>query len=198
MDKNELFETHQHLVERTLYSLYKTKQFINHIATINGMSEDDLFAIGNYGLWKACLNYEQYKDRFRSYAINCIKGYISTELRRNSTLLKFNWDDKLEDKLSVKLIDYDGYVPNTNKLKTSDTISNGDYLESEALSNVIYEYVTHDLSSRDKMIFRKRLKEYKFSEIAKDLGVTPQSVSNYYKKALEKVKKNYELMGEVV
>lgn len=74
VDQEELYRTHEYLVQATLTRLYPNPPA--------GIERDDLLQAGRLGLWKAVARYDPSRPiRFRHLAITWIKGSIREELR---------------------------------------------------------------------------------------------------------------------
>ena len=103
----------------------------------------------------------------------------------------FHFDKKIDNEFDVTRLD--NY--------SSNELDPEEYLTREALSNTIKEYFDRLLSNVEKKYVMLYLgfsgKNMSVIEIANKYGVSRQYVSNVIKKALDKLKKNNELLSEL-
>ena len=125
-----------------------------------GIEHEDLFGIACIGFAKALNTFEENKStKFTSYAYTCMKNEIKNYLRDN----KFNYE--LEDDLSFY-----------QKINEIDV----DYFE-----NLDVEYILNNIPDKYKCVIPNLLKQKTLQEIADEIGVTNQCISNKKQKALK-------------
>lgn len=79
MTPEALLEANLTLVPYTVNRYFPTQRF-----------NEDVYAAGNLGLWKACLIYKPELSAFSTIAIRYIHGYIQKELYSNKSVFAFN------------------------------------------------------------------------------------------------------------
>lgn len=154
-------------------------------------SPDDLISIGNLGLIKAVDSFDaQNGARFATYAAKCIQ---------NEILMFFRSQKKLACEISINEtidVDRDG-----NPLTYMDIISCDDTiaedLDTKLHTQYAFQLIRDILDEREQQILILRYgltgkPPQTQREVAKLLGISRSYVSRIEKKALEKLKENFE------
>ncbi len=158
--------------------------------------QDDLVSIGTIGLIKAISTFKPDKGtRLSSYAARCIENEVLMFFRNGKkTLQDVSMNEPIES-------DKDG-----NALTLMDTISVEDSIIDELdikfKSEKLQKYIPEILSEREQkiIIFRYGLNgmaPLTQREVAKKLNISRSYVSRIEKKALNALKKKFELSGEI-
>ncbi len=188
-------EARRILIERNLRLVaYLVKKYNNSDHNI-----EDLISIGTIGLIKAVDTYRQGKGvRLATYASRCID---------NELLMTFRSDKKQSREVflyeSIGGDDGEG-----NSLSLLDILESIDEdvperMEREENISKLYDFIEKNLTEREKYIIRLRYgipenphiperPEVTQREIAKQLGISRSYVSRIEKKALMKLRKEYE------
>lgn len=187
-DKEAAFEARQVLIERNL-------RLVAHVAKKYagaGEEMEDLISIGTIGLIKAVTTFRQEKgSRLATYAARCID---------NELLMMFRARKKVTREISLyEPIGTDKEGNEINLLDVCvqeqvDIIEDMDVAEKTKKLVVIVE---EELDEREKEIIRLRYglqngRELTQREIGKLLGISRSYVSRIEKKALEKLKREFE------
>ena len=156
---------------------------------------EDLLSVGTIGLIKAVNTFRMDKgSRLATYAAKCVE---------NEILMLFRAGKKYSKDVSI-------YEP-IGTDKDGETVSLVDVLEvdeKEALDSIIlkqdiqmlYEVYERDLKDTEKTVLRMRYgllgsKEYTQREIAAKLGISRSYVSRIEKRAVEKIRAEFEKHG---
>lgn len=178
--RNQLIEHNLRLVAHIVKKYYSTPA-----------EQDDLISIGTIGLIKAVNTYKQDKNvRLATYAARCIENEILMHFR---AIRKSASDISLSEALDS---DQEG-----NSLALMDVISCEDegllQVEQEDHYAQMYEYMSRALDKREQEIISLRYglhgtKPLTQREIAKTRGISRSYVSRIEKKALGKLKAEFE------
>ena len=156
---------------------------------------EDLLSVGTIGLIKAVNTFKADRgSRLATYAAKCVENEILMMFRAGK---KYARDVSLYDPIGV---DKDGETVNL-----IDVLETG---EREALEEIIlnqdvaklYEVYRTCLKETEQLVLRKRYglfgeKEHTQREIAGDLGISRSYVSRIEKKAIEKLRREFENAG---
>ncbi len=178
--KDILIERNMRLVVHIIKKYYASAQ-----------DQEDLISIGTIGLIKAVTTFQPCKGtRLATYAARCIENEILMYFR---SIRKMGGDMSLNDTLDT---DSDG-----NTLSLIDILSS----EEDIIENVdlegnikkLREYVQTALSDREREIIVSRYglfgnKSYTQNVIAKRLNISRSYVSRIEKRALEKLKAEFD------
>ncbi len=178
--KDILIERNMRLVVHIIKKYYASAQ-----------DQEDLISIGTIGLIKAVTTFQPCKGtRLATYAARCIENEILMYFR---SIRKMGGDMSLNDTLDT---DSDG-----NTLSLIDILSS----EEDIIENVdlegnikkLREYVQTALSDREREIIVSRYglfgnKPYTQNVIAKRLNISRSYVSRIEKRALEKLKAEFD------
>ncbi len=188
-------EARRMLIEHNLRLVaYLVKKYSN-----SDHSVDDLISIGTIGLIKAVDTYRQGKGvRLATYASRCID---------NELLMTFR-SDKKQSKEVFLYESVGGDDGEGNSLNFLDILESVDEdiperMEKEENISRLYTLIDRNLTDREKYIIRLRYgippkpyiperPEVTQREIAKKLGISRSYVSRIEKKALMKLRKEYE------
>lgn len=156
---------------------------------------EDLISIGTIGLIKAAETFDINKDiNFSTYASTCIQNQIKMHFRKNKYK---NTEVYLNDPIDTD--------KNGNEITMEDIFSDGICLDDEVDLRInlklLYKYVNSVLDEREKLIISKRYglnsgngvsKPMTQREVAKSLSISRSYVSRIEKKAIEKLKNEFE------
>ena len=156
---------------------------------------EDLLSVGTIGLIKAVNTFKADRgSRLATYAAKCVENEILMMFRAGK---KYARDVSLYDPIGV---DKDGETVNL-----IDVLETG---EREALAEIIlnqdvaklYEAYRTCLKETEQLVLRQRYglfgeKEHTQREIAGDLGISRSYVSRIEKKAIEKLRREFENAG---
>ena len=156
---------------------------------------EDLLSVGTIGLIKAVNTFKADRgSRLATYAAKCVENEILMMFRAGK---KYARDVSLYDPIGV---DKDGETVNL-----IDVLETG---EREALEEIIlnqdvaklYEAYRTCLKETEQLVLRRRYglfgeKEHTQREIAGDLGISRSYVSRIEKKAIEKLRREFENAG---
>ena len=156
---------------------------------------EDLLSVGTIGLIKAVNTFKADRgSRLATYAAKCVENEILMMFRAGK---KYARDVSLYDPVGV---DKDGETVNL-----IDVLETG---EREALEEIIlnqdvaklYEAYRTCLKETEQLVLRQRYglfgeKEHTQREIAGDLGISRSYVSRIEKKAIEKLRREFENAG---
>ena len=156
---------------------------------------EDLLSVGTIGLIKAVNTFKADRgSRLATYAAKCVENEILMMFRAGK---KYARDVSLYDPIGV---DKDGETVNL-----IDVLETG---EREALEEIIlnqdvaklYEVYRTCLKETEQLVLRQRYglfgeKEHTQREIAGDLGISRAYVSRIEKKAIEKLRREFENAG---
>lgn len=176
------------LIERNM-------RLVAHIVkkyNMNDKENEDLLSIGTIGLIKAIDTFNQNKNiRLATYASKCIDNEILMWLRSNKKQSK-----------DVYLYEPIGSDKEGNEISLLDIIEAEDVDIVENIQykeNVkrLYYFIDAVLTQREKNIIKLRYglnknKEITQRELAKSLGISRSYVSRLEKKALEKLRNEFE------
>ncbi len=176
------------LIERNL-------RLVAHVVKKYSASRDDnedLISIGTIGLIKAITTFDYEKGtRLATYAGKCIENEILMHLRN---IKKSQGDLLLQDPIGK---DRDG-----NEITLIDKLSNDDEdifdeVNLKMQIKKLYQYMKDFLPEREKKVLEMRYglvggSEMTQKEIAKLLGISRSYVSRIEKKAIKKLKTNFE------
>lgn len=152
---------------------------------------DDLISIGSLGLIKAIDSFDSKNGaRFATYAAKCIQ---------NEILMFFRSQKKLSCEVSINEtidIDRDGNpLTYIDIISCEDTIA--DDLDVKMHTQYAFRLIRDSLCERERQILIMRYgltgkQPLPQREVAKELGISRSYVSRIEKKALEKIKENFE------
>ncbi len=157
----------------------------------SGYDTEDLLSVGTIGLIKAVSTFDADRGRLATYAARCAENEILMLLRSSR---KYAKEVSLYDPIGV---DKDG-----------ETVSLVDVIETDspdALDDMImrqdvkelYEAYAHCLKPNEQKVLRLRYglfggHEYTQREIAQQMGISRSYVSRIEKKAIEKIRGEFE------
>ncbi len=170
-------------------------RLVAHIAgkyRSSGEELEELVSIGTFGLMKAVETFDYRKGaRFSTYAARCVENEILMHFRARKKHLS---DISMNE---PAMTDKDG-----NALTLMDTLEDGtDLIEQVELSihrRQLYRFLQECLDSRELEILTLRYGLYGCAphtqmEVADRLGISRSYVSRLEKKALAKLREQYEL-----
>ncbi len=178
--RNKLVEHNLRLVAHIIKKYYS-----------NMKDQDDLISIGTIGLIKAASTFDYEKGtRFATYASRCIENEILMYFRGKK---KTAQDVYISDPIDT---DRDG-----NSITLMDIVSEEDHIADDIdlkiKSEKLYKHITSILDEREKRIIASRYGLYGTlpltqREVAKNMGISRSYVSRIEKKALEKLKAEFD------
>ncbi len=153
---------------------------------------EDLLSVGTIGLIKAVNTFNAERgSRLATYAAKCVENEILMLLRANK---KYARDVSLYDPIGV---DKDGEtvsLVDVIEMETTDTLDN--MILRQDIQE-LYEAYRHCLKPNEQKVLRLRYglfggKEYTQREIAQAMGISRSYVSRIEKKAIEKIRAEFE------
>ena len=162
-ERNELIEQNMKLV----YYVIK-----RHYPTFFG--DDDLAQVGMIGLIRAADVWDESRGKFMPLAYTCIRNEIRLELKRRYARGDMNGDTA---SLDAGVRDTDGDTT------LADTMVGDHGVELSTLA--VYGDC---LTNREKFIVERFLLGTRFSDIARELGVSPSGISQSFRMACIKIK----------
>ncbi len=178
--RQKLIEHNLRLVAHVIKKYYNTS-----------IDKDDLISIGTIGLIKGISSFKSEKGiKLATYASRCIENEVLMYFRN---LKKSAQDIYISDPIDV---DKDG-----NSLTLLDIISDDMDIESDIENKISYEKLRKltdtCLDERERLIIYMRYgmgedAEMPQREVAKSLGISRSYVSRIEKRAIEKLRQNFE------
>lgn len=139
----------------------------------NFRDDEDIFQVGQIGLWKACINYNDARGKFSTLATTCILNEIRQEFRKREKLWKYG---------NIASLDEPQYFNNAGV-----PITLGDLLEDrkDDYSAIDYDLscLKDKLSERDIEIFKLRINGFTYNEIGKCFGFSRSWIEKIVKNA---------------
>ncbi len=178
--RNRLVEHNLRLVAHIIKKYYSSVR-----------DQDDLISIGTIGLMKAVSTFDYSKGiRLATYASRCIENEILMQFRANK---KTAQDVSIMEPIDT---DKDGHpLTLMDVIAQDDTII--DDLDLKINAEKLYRYMEEMLDDREKEIIRWRYgligDGLTQREVAKKLNISRSYVSRIEKKALEKLKKRFDM-----
>ncbi len=175
------------LIERNL-------RLVAHVAkkySVFGFDED-IISIGTIGLIKGILSFDNNKNvRLATYAAKCIENEILMHLRASK---KYKKDTSLQDPVGC---DKEGNEITMLDILSTDDMALEDLIDTEIQISKLFKEFGSVLKEREKevLIYRYGLfmqDELTQKKIAKKMGISRSYVSRIEKKALEKLRKEFE------
>lgn len=156
---------------------------------------EDLISIGTIGLIKAAETFDAKKEiSFSTYASTCIQNQIKMYFRKNK--------HKSSEVYMNEPIDVD---KNGNEITMADIFSDDVCVDDEVDLRInmekLYRYVNSALDDRERTIISKRYglttagtvtRPLTQREVAKEMGISRSYVSRIEKKAIEKLKAEFD------
>ena len=160
-----------------------------------GACQDDLISIGTIGLIKAVGTYSGRKStRLATYAAKCIENEILMSIRSSKRI-------RQEVSLSLPIgIDKDGNEISFNDILGTDTDEIVDSIDLKIQISRLREAISSCLSHREQAVITARYgldgrEPRPQREIASCLGISRSYVSRIEKKAIEKLRREFENAG---
>lgn len=189
----KLFSQYQHLAPATLYRLFGQP---HNVAQSKSMEYDDLLQYAHEGLWKACVSYDGKRSNFETYAINNIRWAVLDGANRESSIFRFNPNNKPNDEDVYNLIGYDSPIEtnsdSNSSLTVSETVASEEDTEKTCLHRIHIKELLKKLDSRENEILIHKAKDLKNKDIAEKLNLSPQAIS----KILINIRKKMTKMKE--
>lgn len=175
----QLFEENQGLVYWTIKTYYPL-----------AMGDEDILQEGMIGLWEACLNFEEGRSQFSTWAVRCITNSISKEFRRRNkkaikVLEAVSLDEPVSDAEGLFL--YDTVPSPENPLQSVEE-------DFETFLNDLNKFIS-GLSDRDQRVIENQMKGIDQCTSAKKIGVSQPTISRRLKairKMYNRGRKSYE------
>lgn len=172
------------LIERNLRLVAHVVKKYQHLDE----DPEDLLSIGTIGLIKAVVTFNPQKgNRLATYAARCIENEILMMLRAKKKTSK-----------EISLYEPIGTDREGNEIQLFDIIETSDDDAQAKITlkddiKVLYEKVSSELSSRERLVLKMRYglyngEEYTQREIAEQLGISRSYVSRIEKSAIEKLR----------
>ncbi len=156
-----------------------------------GYDTEDLLSVGTIGLIKAVNTFKADRGRLATYAAKCAENEILMLMRSSR---KYSREVSLYDPIGV---DKDGETVSLVDVIETDS---RDTLEDMILKQDVkelYEAYAHCLKPNEQLVLRLRYglfggREYTQREIAQRMGISRSYVSRIEKKAIEKIRQEFE------
>lgn len=156
-----------------------------------GYDTEDLLSVGTIGLIKAVNTFNADRGRLATYAAKCVENEVLMLLRSSK---KYSKEVSLYDPIGV---DKDGEtvsLVDVIEMETSDTLD--DMILKQDVKE-LYEAYAQCLKENEQMVIRMRYglfggREYTQREIAQSMGISRSYVSRIEKKAIEKIRTQFE------
>lgn len=152
---------------------------------------EDLISIGTIGLIKAVNTFDSSKGRLATYASKCIENELLMMIRSEKKKSK---EISLQEPIGT---DKEGNEISLLDIIESEDLDIIDTMEKKKNVSKLYDSIEKTLTKREReiIVFRYGLsdcKEVTQREIAKKLGISRSYVSRIEKKAIKKLKANFE------
>lgn len=181
----ELFEKYSHIGEATLYKMFNS---VNAVARRHKIEVNDLIQYANTGLWLACINYNEEKSKFLTYAINSVKWHLSNRLRADCNIRYYKATEYKTSPI-VNIVSME--IPTTDDSDSDfhDIVPSDTYLIDDAFESMCEKYLNENLTEQQKEIIKLRKLGYSTGEIGKMLGVSGQNIRYHLKNIRKKFDK---------
>lgn len=175
--------------------ILRNMRLVAHVAKKYQNSDEDmedLISIGTIGLMKAIATYkENYGSRLATYAARCINNELLMHFRAKK---KTSREVSLYEPIGT---DKEGNQINLLDIVESEELDVVEELEKERQTRKMMELVPLVLNERERFIVSQRYGLYDKKpmtqrEIAAALGISRSYVSRIEKRALEKLRKNFQ------
>lgn len=173
-------------LEKIIKEFQKNMYHNNHSFFLKGGDKDDLIQEGLIGLIKAIKSFDESKNTcFSTFANLCIKRQMITAIKNhNSDKFKNLNQAILEENGGMDIEENTQYrSPSLNFYSPEDI-----YLGKELILS-LRKYLSENLSSFEKEVFKYLIKEYSYLEIAEILNEKPKKIDN----AIQRIKKKINL-----
>ena len=157
-----------------------------------GKEPDDLISIGTIGLIKAVNTYKRKKGvSLATYAARCIENEILMSIRAAK---KIRTEVSISEPIGT---DKDGNEISFNDILGSDGNEILEDIETRIRIKQLYKAIETSLTEREKRILIRRFglsgrRPMAQREVAKEMGISRSYVSRIEKKALEKLREEFE------
>lgn len=184
----KLFDEYKHLAPTTLK---KTLYNPHELAKKYTIEYDDLLQYAYTGLWTACVNYNNTKSSFQTFAINNIRWSVLSGLNRECSLIKYDVNNPPSDEDTYQVISIDATIEQEdgNEIDRHETIPDDENIEEKAINKLISDELLQTLTDREKKIIHMKFLDMTETEIADQLNVTKQAINKAYHNIQKKVRK---------
>ncbi len=157
----------------------------------SGYDTEDLLSVGTIGLIKAVSTFNADRGRLATYAAKCAENEILMMLRSSK---KYSREVSLYDPIGV---DKDGETVSLVDVIETDSRDTLEDMILEQDVKELYEAYAHCLKPNEQKVLRLRYglfggREYTQREIAQQMGISRSYVSRIEKKAIEKIRDEFE------
>jgi RNA polymerase sporulation-specific sigma factor len=161
----------------------KAKQYLN--SSINkGLDLNDLIQEGMIGLSQAIKDFKDKKDvKFSTFASLCIEREIQTAVTKADR----QKHKALNDSLSLDYVFDDNERPLLDYLVSENSTNPENYLVDLESEKEIYEKVQSSLTNFEKEVFKLKINNFSYKEIAEILNKSPKSIDNTLQRIKNKV-----------
>lgn len=161
--KNIMTLEQKELVEKNHNLIYS---FLNQYH----LSDEDYYSVAAIGLCIAAMKYNASKSQFSTYAYQCMKSHVFTEIRKKKTLNRI--PEEILTSYNSEITDKDGKTTSILSL-----IPSKENIENEVLFHISLEEFEKKLNKKNKQIFQLFKEGYKQKEIAKITGCSQSQIS---------------------
>lgn len=192
VNPEQLFAKYQKYVPATINRMFSDPRYVCKRYSIE---MDDLIQMGNMGLWRAIQNYDPSRNaKFLTTAINYIRWTIFKELNKNDQYVYWKSANKKanmnDEDVRVEIQSLDRAINGENdESYTFHDICGDDYDDIEG--NLYREEILKCLNDYEKEIAYKLERDIMQAEIAEQMNVSRQRVSQVVIKMRDKIKKGY-------
>lgn len=156
---------------------------------------DDAFQNGAIGLMKAIETFDDKKGvKFSTHAYRVVYGYALHTYYRDSWLTKnqYNPKTKLYDRVSALPLYMDERVANSeNDEGYGYFLGADDNTERETINKLEVDRIMSMLTEEEReLIIKIYYKDMRYTEIGKEMGMTPSGIKHREKKILEKIRRS--------
>ena len=160
-------------VEQVIIDNEKLVYYTIHRFFPDFQGDEDVVQAGFIGLWKACISYDDSRNKFSTYAVRCIMNEIRVELRHRAKLWKFGDIASLDEPV---YFDKNGSAVTLAHLVPD---SHNDY----HVVDYDLSFLNNKLSERDVIVFKLSIYGFTATEIANMFGYTKAWASKIITKA---------------
>ena len=174
MTPEELYESHEYLIKKTLYKTYK---FPRELCRKNQIEYEDLLQYARTGLWKAAITYDSTKGKFITYAINNIKWHVTERLQRECPVMKLNSDIKYDEEYMYGIVSMDEELElKDSAVSLHEVIPSDVNIEQTVIDNNVAKKALSRLNKRELNVLSMKSEGMANQKIGDFYGMTRENV----------------------
>lgn len=163
----------------------------------NGSYEfEELLQVGRIGFYHSVRNFNADKGyKFSTYAYICVENELKNYFKKNKKHNKIRINEKGEEELFIKSIDFSIDLKNDNRVRYSNILEGNENVEKEIIDNCINEWIYEKLSQyetvkpNEYMSIVMKLKDIEEKDIAEQLGYPNKyTVTNQWRRFVKWIK----------